>query len=40
MRERAALLGGRLTIESFQRERTCVTAELPIDAKSEIDPLR
>lgn len=40
MRERAALLGGRLTIESVQRERTCVIAELPIDAKSEIDPLR
>jgi PAS domain S-box-containing protein len=33
MSERAALLGGRLTIESVRAEGTCLTAELPIQPK-------
>jgi signal transduction histidine kinase len=31
MRERAVLLGGRLTVESTPGEGTCVTAELPLE---------
>lgn len=34
MSERAALLGGRLTIESVRGEGTCLTAELPVEVKA------
>jgi signal transduction histidine kinase len=39
MRERAALLGGRLIIESVSTRGTCITAELPAQPKPPATPL-
>ena len=41
MRERAALLGGRLTVESSSKSGTCITAELPLLRRSDrpIEPV-